>query len=49
MFEVNGAVYSLATMLATNADDAEFCAWLLTASAGDVFADGEVCICVGAA
>ena len=46
MFKVDGTTYSLATMLATNADDPELCAWLLSATAGDVFTDGEGCTCV---
>ena len=47
-FACNGSSYTLAEMLATNADDAEICAWLRTARNGDRFdtglGEGVVCL-----
>jgi hypothetical protein len=42
-FSTGGIDYSVDEMIAANADDAEFCAWLREASVGDVFPDGEGC------
>ena len=37
MFEFDEARYTLATMLESNAHDAAFCVWALTASLGENF------------
>ena len=36
-FVVDGTSYTLAEMLSANADDADLCAWLVNARAGDRF------------
>lgn len=37
MFEFDGTTYTEAAMLASNADDEEFCRWVVMAEVGDSF------------
>lgn len=50
MFKIDGQdSFTLADMLASNADDVELCAWLKSAKVGDVFSDVTHVECVGKA
>jgi hypothetical protein len=47
-FDVEGTRYSLAQMLATNADDEAFCEWARTAKPGEYFPGIVSCQCLAA-
>jgi hypothetical protein len=47
-FDVEGTRYSLAQMLADNADDEAFCAWARAAKPGEFFPGVIACQCIAA-